>query len=357
MHTIVSRRAFLMASAVGTSAAIAGTSIGFVAGWPHAAANDGVATDIPDWTAADIAPQHNRRVIITGGNGYPQDDRSGLGFHQALNLAKAGADVTIASRNQERGEQAVRIIQAAAPGAAVRFERLDLSDLSSVRDFASRMRASGRGLDLLINNAGVMGRFAREVSVDGFERVFATNTLGHFTLTALLLPLLRQASGSRIVWVSSLRTAGALRLDDLQLEQNYDYAAAYDQSKLANLILALEFERRSKALGWGISSMATHPGVARTNLIPNGPGWDSSEGWRFRMLPFIFQPPADGAVPILYAAVAPAAAGGGFYGPDGFGGARGLPGVAEIPAAARDPDTASRLWTRLEQMSRVSSTW
>jgi NAD(P)-dependent dehydrogenase (short-subunit alcohol dehydrogenase family) len=342
-----------MASAVGTSAAVAGSSIGFVTGWPHAAANDGTA-DIPDWRAADIPPQSSRRVIITGGNGYPQDDRSGLGFHQALELARAGADVTIASRNQERGEEAVRIIQAAAPGATIRFARLNLADLSSVREFASQMRASGRGLDLLINNAGVMGHFDREVSGDGFERVFATNTLGHFALTALLLPLLRQAGEPRIVWVSSSRTASALQLNNLQLEQNYNYAAAYDQSKLANLMLALEFDRRSKALGWGISSMASHPGVARTNLIPDGPGWESSEGWRLRMLSFIFQPPADGALPILYAAASPAAESGGYYGPNSFGGARGLPGVAQIPAAAQDGDTASSLWTRLEQMGEVS---
>jgi NAD(P)-dependent dehydrogenase (short-subunit alcohol dehydrogenase family) len=353
MRSPLSRRAFLMASAVGTSAAIAGSSIGFVAGWPHAAADDGTA-GIPDWTAANIPPQLNRRVIITGGNGYPQDDRSGLGFHQALELARAGADVTIASRNLERGQEAVRIIQTAAPGATIRFARLDLADLSSVRDFASQMRASGRDLDLLINNAGSMGRFDREVSVDGFERVFATNTLGHFALTALLLPLLHQAIEPRIVWVSSSRTASSLQLNNLQLEQNYDYAAAYDQSKLANLMLALEFDRRSTALGWGISSIASHPGVARTNLIPNGPGWDSSEGWRLRMLPFIFQPPADGALPILYAAAAPAAGSGRYYGPNSFGGARGLPGMADVPAAAQDSDTASRLWSRLEQMSQVS---
>lgn len=354
MRSSLSRRTFLMASAVGTAAAIAGTSIGFVAGWPHAAADDGATADIPDWTAANIPPQSNRRVIITGGNGYPQDDRSGLGFHQALELARAGADVTIASRNHERGGEAVRIIQAAVPGALIRFARLDLADLGSVREFASLMLASGGGLDLLINNAGVMGRFDREVSVDGFERVFATNTLGHFALTALLLPLLRQASKPRIVWVSSSRTASSLQLQNLQLEQNYNYAAAYDQSKLANLMLALEFERRSMALGWGISSIASHPGVARTNLIPNGPGWDSSEGWRLRMLSFIFQPPADGALPILYAAAAPAAKGGGYYGPNSFGGTRGLPGVADFPAAAQDRDTASSLWTRLEQMGQVS---
>lgn len=291
---------------------------------------------------------------MTGANGYPQDDRSGLGYQEALALARAGADVTIASRNQARGEEAVRRIRADAPGSTVRFETLDLADLASVRAFAARMGESGQGLDVLINNAAVMGRLNREVSVDGFERVFATNTLGHFALTALLLPLLRKGREPRIVWVLSLRMSGALPFDDLQFERTYDYAAAYDNSKLANLLLAFEFERRSKASGWGVSSLASHPGVARTNLIPDGPGLDSREGWRFRWLPFMFQPPAQGALPILYAATSPQAVAGGYYGPKGFLGLRGLPGVATVPAAAQDQMSAATLWASLERLGQVS---
>ena len=344
-----SRRAFLRASAVGTAAVLVGTSVGFVAGLPSAE-----SAQIADWTAADIPAQNGRRVLVTGGNGYPQDDRSGLGYHDAFALARAGADVTIASRDRARGEEAVRRILADAPGAMVRFETLDLADLTSVRAFAARMRASGQGLDVLINNAGVMGRFNREVSVDGFERVFATNTLGHFALTGLLLPLLRRGREPRIVWVSSSRTSNALPFDDLQFEQNYDYGAAYDHTKLANLLLAFEFDRRSKAAGWGVSSLASHPGVARTNLIPNGPGLDSAEGWRLRMLSFMFQPAADGALPTLYAAASPQAVAGGYYGPNGFQGMRGLPGVATVPPAAQDLQAAATLWAALEQMGKVS---
>nr|WP_274594955.1 oxidoreductase [Aquabacter spiritensis] len=301
-----------------------------------------------------MPPQAGRRVLVTGGNGHPQDDRSGLGYQDALALARAGADVTIASRNAARGQEAVRAIRAEVPGAAVRFETLDLADQTSVRAFAARMRASGQGLDVLINNAGVMGRARREVSVDGFERVLATNTLGHFTLTALLLPLLKKARDPRIVWVGSLRTSDALPFDDLQLARSYAYTAAYDNSKLANLMLAIELDRRSTARGWGVSSLAAHPGVARTNLIPDGPGLDSAEGWRFRFLPFFFQPAAQGALPTLYAATDPKAVSGGYYGPTGLLGLRGPPGVAIPPAAARDPRAAERLWAALERLTQVT---
>jgi NAD(P)-dependent dehydrogenase (short-subunit alcohol dehydrogenase family) len=265
-----SRRAFLQVSAVGVSAGLVGGSAGYIAGWSNRA-----SADIRDWTTADIPSQQGRRVLVTGGNGYPEDGRSGLGYQDALALARAGADETIASRNQARSEEAVRRIRADAPGSSVRFETLDLANLTSVRAFGARMRASGQRLDVLINNAGVMGRANREVSVDGFERVFATNTLGHFALTAELLPLLQKGRDPQIVWVASLRMSEALNFDDLQFERAYDYAAAYDNSKLANLMLAFEFERRSKASGWGVASLAAHPGVARTNLIPDGPGLDS----------------------------------------------------------------------------------
>jgi len=340
-----SRRTFLHMSAASAAVFASGAS---------AAQTAQPTEEISDWTTANIPPQNGRRVLVTGGNGFPQDDRSGLGYQDALALARAGADVTIASRNQERGEQAVRQIRADAPGSVVRFEMLDLADLASVKSFADRMRATGQGLDVLINNAGVMGRQKREVSVDGFERVFATNTLGHFALTAELMPLLRQGREPRVVWVTSLRIAEALPLDDLQLDRDYQYAAAYDNTKLANLMLALELDRRSKAAGWGVSSLAAHPGVVRTNLIPNGPGLDSTEGRRFRWLPFMFQPAAQGALPTLYAATSPQALAGGYYGPKGFRGLRGLPGVVPIPDHARDTQSAASLWSTLEHLARVT---
>jgi len=339
----VSRRGVLGMAVIGTAAALLGGAGGFFGG-----RLTGPPAAIADWGTADIPDQTGRRVLVTGGNGYPMGDRSGLGYHAALALAQAGADVTIASRNAERGEAAVRLIREAAPSANVRFGRLDLSDLSSVRAFAARINQSGEGIDLLVNNAGVMGRKTRETSVDGFERVLATNTLGHFMLTMLLRPALQLGRQARVVWVSSMRTANAMRFDDLQFEQGYDYAAAYDQSKLANLLLAFEFERRSRAGGWGIASLAAHPGVSRTNLIPDGPGLDSPEGWRFNMLGLMFQPAAQGALPLLYAGAAPRALAGGYYGPAGLQGLRGAPGVARPPVAAEDPEAAGRLWAALE---------
>lgn len=310
------------------------------------------AVEPAGWTIGDIPDQRGRGVVVTGGNGYPKDNRSGLGYHVALALARAKADVTIASRNKERGEEAVRRISAAVPGASIRFETLDLANLASVRQFADSMRTSGQSLDLLMNNAGVMGRLSREISVDGFERVFATNTLGHFTLTALLLPMLQKGRNPRVVWVGSSRMSAAIPFEDLQQERQYDYAAAYDNTKLANLMLASEMERRSKADGWQVTSLAVHPGVARTNLIPDGPGPNSREGERLRTMSDMFRPAEQGALSLLYAATSPQGVGGGYYGPSD--GIKGPPGVAAVPPAAQDQNAAVLLWTTLERLGNVS---
>lgn len=341
-----SRRSLLGMTAVGT--AVAAIGIGGHRLWSG-------SSEIPDWTYKDIPPQNGRRVIVTGANGYPEEDRAGLGYHIALGLARAGADVIIASRNRERGEEAIRRMRADSPGATVRFERLDLADLESVRSFVARMQASGDGLDLLVNNAGTMGTLDRQTSAGGFEKVFATNAIGPFALTAGLLPLLRRGNAPRIVWMCSGRSAfGDLDLDDLQHEQAYDYASAYNDSKQAHLIAALECDRRSRAHGWGVVSVAAHPGVARTSLIQDGPGPDSPEGWRRRNMPFMFQDAAQGALPALYAAASPQAAGGAYYGPKGLMGIRGLPGMASVPDNSRDPQMAAAVWETLERLGGVS---
>ena len=342
----VSRRTILRMSAVAAAARAAGYGIGRASGG---------SAGIADWNYANIPDQRGRRVIITGANGYPHEGRSGLGYHQALGLARAGAQVTIASRNRERGEEAIRRMRAEVPAADVRFETLDLADLASIGAFAERVRASGDRLDLLINSAGVMGRLDRELSADGFERVFATNVLGPFAVTAHLLPLLRGGIAPRIVWMASSRASlGRLNLDDLQQDGVYDYGRAYDDSKLADLLLAFECDRRSRAGGWRISSVAAHPGVARTSLVLDGPGPDSAEGWRFRYIPMMWQDPAQGALPALYASTSSHAVGGGYYGPRDLFGLRGLPGVATPPAAASDLQAASRLWASLERLGGIS---
>lgn len=342
----LSRRRALQLSA-------AGLAVGVTVGCAPAGPEE--PTVPADWTSADLPPQHGRRVLITGGNGYPRDGMSGLGYHAALDLAQAGATVIIASRNQLWGDEAVRRVRAAVPGASIVFRRLDLADLSSVAAFTAGMRADGGGLDVLINNAGVMGRLHREASVDGFERCFATNILGHFALTSGLAPLLRHGQAPRVVWVSSLRGAdGDLDFNDLQLQKDYDYVNAYDRTKLAMLMTALETQRRSTAAGWGITSIAAHPGVARTRIVLDGPGPDSTEGFRFRNLPFMFRDPAQRVHSILYAAAAPQAVGGRYYGPSGLAGVLGSPGLTRIPEAAASRAVAERLWTTLETLGRTS---
>lgn len=345
-HPSLTRRRMLQFSMVAAGAAASGITAVQLA--------DSDPDDSVDGRGPALPSQRGRRVLVTGGNGYPQSGRSGIGYHVAFGLAMAGAEIVIASRNHDRGGAAVRRIQQAVPGADIRFETLDLADLSSVKAMADRMLALGRPLHLLVNNAGVMGRERREASVDGNERVFATNTLGHFALTALLMPLMREAE-ARIIWVSSLRASNA-RLDvgDLNAVRRYDYAAAYDNSKFANLLLAAELERRNSAARRPVMSLAAHPGVARTNLIPDGPGLDSAEGFRFRMAPFLFQPADQGALPVLHAATAPELAGGSYYGPTGFQQMRGAPGVAAFPDGASDPRAAAALWTALEKMSGIA---
>jgi NAD(P)-dependent dehydrogenase (short-subunit alcohol dehydrogenase family) len=352
----VSRRSFVRFVGVGVAVvAVGGGTTAFMANRPEMSPRQQGLPSIPEWTAADVPSLRGRSALVTGGNGYPVEDRSGLGYHNALELARAGAEVTIASRNQERGAEAVRRIRAEVPGASIRFETLDLADLASVEGFAERMRASRTSLDLLVNNAADGGQLRREVSVDGFERVLATNTIGHFALTAGLLPLLREGTSPRVVWVSSLRSAtGTINFDDLQGLRDYDYGAAYSNSKLANLMLAFETQRRSTAEGWGISSIAAHPGVARTNLIPDGPGPDSTEGRNHRYMPFLYQTGAQGALPTLYAATSPQAAAGAYYGPAGFMELRGLPAWAGIPEQAEDQRVAARLWATLERLGEVT---
>lgn len=350
----LSRRSLIRYGAAGLGVAAVGGGVTLMANRPPLSPRQKDLPRLADWTAADIPSLRGRSALVTGGNGYPVGDRSGLGFHTALELARAGADVTIASRRRERGEEAVRQIMSIVPGASIRFETLDLSDLGSVAGFTERMNATHNRLDLLVNNAGVMGRRGRQLTVGGFERVFATNALGHFALTAQLLPLLRQGNAPRVVWVSSSRAMlGAVNTADLQLTRDYSYGVAYDNSKLALLMLAFEMQRRSAAEGWGVSSVAAHPGIARTNLVPDGPGPDSLEGRNHRYMPFMFQTAAQGALPTLYAATSPQAAAGGYYGPDGPLELCGLPGWAAIPEAADDLQVSARLWASLEQLGGV----
>ncbi|MHB0770076.1 SDR family oxidoreductase [Bradyrhizobium sp. 5.13L] len=308
---------------------------------------------MPGWSASDIPSQRGRSAVVTG--------TGGLGYEDALALARAGGEVIIAGRNASKGADAVARIRSRQPKANVRFELLDLADLHSVRAFGSRLRAERDSLDLLINNAAVMTPPMRQVTADGFELQFGTNHLGHFALTAELLPLLRKGVEARVVTVSSVAARdGAIAFDNLQAERWYKPMPIYGQSKLANLMFAFELQRRSRTCGWGITSVAAHPGVSRTDLIPNGAGRMSLAGLARTALWFLFQPPAQGALPTLFAATSPDIVPGGYYGPDKLGETRGSPSVARVPPQADDDAVASRLWdvsTRLTGASFATESY
>ncbi len=303
---------------------------------------------IRDWTSADITDQGGKFAIVTG--------TGGLGYETALELARHGAAVVLAGRNSAKGAASLAKIRAAVPAAKIVFEALDLADLKSVAAFAGRMIAAGRPIDLLVNNAGVMQFRARRTTVDGFEAQFATNHLGHFALTAQLLPLLRAAKAPRVTTVSShLHHTGRIAWDDLQ-GRRYGPNRAYGQSKLANLLFALELQRRSDAEGWHILSNAAHPGGSMTDLVDNGPGRRTGLAGAIerRFMEFIAQSPADGAWPQLYAATAPDAQPATYYGPRRWLGLKGPPTVARMSARARNAADAARLWEVSEQLAGVT---
>lgn len=300
-----------------------------------------------NWTTSDIPPQQGRSTIITG--------TGGLGFEDALALARAGGEVIIAGRNPQKGADAVARICAKVPSATVRFEQVDLASLQSVADFGTRLRSQRSSLDLLINNAGVMVPPKRQETSDNFELQLGTNYLGHFALTAELMPLLRQGKKARVVTLSSVAARdGAINFDDLQAERGYDPMRVYSQSKLACLMFAFELYRRSEASRWGVASIAAHPGISRTDLLHNAPGRWSASSMARTFLWFLFQPAAQGALPTLFAATSPKAKGGGYYGPAGFAETRGAPTDAAIPKQALDTQVASRLWEISERIAGVT---
>lgn len=300
-----------------------------------------------NWTSSDMPSQRGRTAVITG--------TGGLGLEDAFALAQAGASVIIAGRNPSKGKAAVAQVRQRVPQADVRFEAVDLASLTSIADFGARLNSQLSSLELLINNAAVMTPPQRQTTSDGFELQFGTNYLGHFALTAHLLPLLRKAQNPRVISLSSVAArAGQIHFNDLQAEREYQPMTAYGQSKIACLMFALEFQRKSDAADWGIASIASHPGVSRTDLLHNGAGAKSLAGLARTYLWFLFQPAAQGALPTLYAATAPEAKGGAYYGPDGMSEIRGYPTVAKIPQQALDTQASARLWTISEELTGIS---
>lgn len=296
-------------------------------------------------TAASLT---GKTAIVTG--------PTGLGFEIARGLAACGAEVVLAGRNPAKGAEAVTALIRASPQARVRFELLDLGDLASIRRFADHLATRPEAVDILVNNAGVMMPPVRQTTADGFELQLGINHLGHFALTARLLPLLRRVDGARIVTISSLaHRRGTIDLDDLQSERRYRPFPVYAQSKLANLLFAFELQRQSDCHGWGLISAAAHPGFARTDLIANGPGRDA---WSARigglLEHWLSQSAEGGAQPALLAATAADAAAGSYYGPRGMMEFKGSPGPAKTAPLARDAGLARRLWTLSEQLVGLS---
>lgn len=305
------------------------------------------------WTATDIPDQSGRVALVTGGN-------SGLGYQTALQLARKGARVLLAARDRGRGAAALERLAADVPAGHAELVHLDLADLASVERFSTGFLAGGEGLDLLVNNAGVMAIPHRETTAQGYERQFGTNHLGHFALTGRLLPALLQGPGSRVVTVTSNlhKRASGIDFDDLQAERAYRPWPAYEQSKLANAMFVLELDRRLRAAGLDVVSAGAHPGFAATNLQVTGPrsggGGLTARGMGVATRLFA-QPARDGALPLLYAATAENVRGGEYFGPDGRGEMRGRhPKLAQFSPAARDKAVAARLWAVSEELTGVT---
>jgi NAD(P)-dependent dehydrogenase (short-subunit alcohol dehydrogenase family) len=303
--------------------------------------------EMSKWTSEQIPEQGGRTAIVTGAN-------SGLGLSTARELARHGANVVLACRNVAKGEEALREIErVASADASLELAALDLASLASVRAFASEFASKHHGLDLLVNNAGVMAPPRRETA-DGFELQFGTNVLGHFALTGLLIGLMQGREDARVVTVSSnAHKLGKINFDDLQSERRYMRWIAYNQSKLGDLSFALELDRRLRAAGSTVKSLAAHPGYAATNLQTAAPPLLDRAVMMITNI-VVAQSADAGALPILYAATAPGLEGGVYVGPDGIGEFRGHPTIVKPSRAARDEDLARRLWSVCEELTEVT---
>jgi NAD(P)-dependent dehydrogenase (short-subunit alcohol dehydrogenase family) len=297
------------------------------------------------WTAANIPSQAGKASVVTGAN-------SGIGWDTALGLARAGGEVILTARTEAKGSEAVARIHQQLPQAKVRYELLDLASLRSVREFAARTGQAGK-IDLLVNNAGVMRLPKRKVTEDGFEWQMGTNFMGPFALTMLLLPALLRADSPRVTTVSSGAANMGLkriRFEDMQWEHGYAPWKAYCQSKLADLLFAVELGRRSAAAGMKLLSNAAHPGFARTNLQTTGVGREMNAVERF-VASFMSHDAAHGALPTLLAATAKNSASGRYYAPESLMNMKGDPIEVPVPKVALDEAAARKLWVVAEELT------
>lgn len=301
----------------------------------------------------DVPDLSGKLAVVTGGS-------DGIGLGLAGRLAAAGAEVILPVRDLAKGEQAVGSLVDAQPGARVSLRPLNLASLQSVADLAGALVAEGRPIHILINNAGVMNPPHRQTTVDGFELQWGTNHLGHFALTARLLPALI-AGRARVTTQSSIAArSNAINWDDPNFETSYSVGKAYSQSKIANLMFGLELDRRSARAGWGISSNVSHPGVTATNLLAAQPGMGRTNDTlsvrairAMARMGVLTQTIDQGLLPALYAATHPESRGGRFYGPRGFQHTAGAPAEQAVYKPARDGNDAVRLWELSEQLVGV----
>ncbi len=305
------------------------------------------------WSAADIPDQTGRTILITGAN-------SGLGLCSAQALARAGARVFLACRNEKKAANALVSVSDCATGPVPEVVALDLADLDSVRACSEVMADRVDHIDVVMNNAGVMA-IPQSQTAQGFEAQFGTNHLGHFALDGLLMPLLLAAPGPRVVTTTSfMHRIGTMHWDDLSAERGYRKWLAYGQSKLSNLLFAYELDRLSQARGGALKSVVAHPGYASTHLQAVGPEMAGNR-LAAKMMSMsnavAAQPAAMGALPQLYGATMPEVSGGDFYGPGALFEMRGSPKKVKANSAANDSASAQRLWGLSEQMTGVTYPW
>jgi NAD(P)-dependent dehydrogenase (short-subunit alcohol dehydrogenase family) len=299
----------------------------------------------------EVPDQTGKLVVVTGAN-------SGTGKEAARRLAGAGARVVMAVRTPAKGEQARAEILAQHPGAQIEVRRIDLADLSTVRDFADRLIADGTPLDVLVNNAGVMAPPTRMTTADGFELQMGSNFLGPFALTVRLLPLLLAAQAPRVATMSSgTANYGRIHFQDLQWERRYSANFSYAQSKLANLMFTQHLAAEAIERGWNLLSTGAHPGYTRTNLQIAGASLGRDKPKRSLLTSIDFLPSQgveQGTEPLLYAAADPNAIQGSYYGPGGRFGLVG-PAVTVRPTRrAMDAETNARLWAEAERLTDVA---
>ena len=292
------------------------------------------------FTDRDVPDQSGRTFIVTGAN-------TGIGFETARVLARQGGRVLLGCRSEERAADAIAKIRAESPQADVEFLPLDQADLASVRAAAEQAAAEPR-LDVLVNNAGIMG-VPRTLTVDGFEAQFGVNHLGTFALTGRLLPKLERTEGSRVVITASLaHRGGRIHWEDIDGEKLYSRQTRYRQSKLANLMYMYELHRRLKARGSRTIAVACHPGLAQTEIGRNIPLIQAATP----LIRLFFNTQAMGAWPTLMAATAPGLTGGDYYGPRNWEVSGPAAGAWSSPTS-RDPELGRRLWELSVEMTGV----